>query len=143
MAAERGNEGIIREGFKAFSEGRFEDALATMDPEIEWHVAFRLPDLPPERTVVHGHAEVLDLWRQFSGVWESLVFDPERILYDRGDTAIVRIRVRGIGRESHIEVDRTVFYLLSIRKQKLRRIVPFDSAEEAADAAGIEATALG
>jgi ketosteroid isomerase-like protein len=142
MTPPPGNEEIVREGFRAFSEGRFEDALETMDPEIEWHVAFRLPDLPPERTVVHGHQEVLDLWRQFAGVWDRLVFEPEQILYDLDDTVIVRIRVQGTGSESHVQVDRTLVYVLTIRKQKLLRIVPFDSVEEAAEAAGVELSAL-
>jgi ketosteroid isomerase-like protein len=132
------NEDIIREGFRAFSEGRFEDALETMDPEVEWHVAFRLPDLPPERTVVRGHGEVLELWRQFSGVWERLVFDPEEILHDAEGVAIVRIRVQGTGGESHIEVDRTLFYVLTLRNGRLQRIVPFDSLADAAEAAGVE-----
>jgi ketosteroid isomerase-like protein len=139
MAERRSNEEIIRTGFRAFSEGRFEDALETMDPEIEWHVAFRLPDLPPERKVVNGRDEVLDLWRQFAGVWERLVFDPEEILHDADNVAIVRIRVQGTGAESHVEVDQTVFYVLEIGEEGLlERIVPHDSLADAAEEAGVE-----
>jgi len=143
MPASGPNEQIIRDGFRAFSEGRFEDALATLDPEVEWHIAFQLPDLPPERRIVHGQDAVLELWRQFGGVWERLVFDPEQVLYDEGDTAIVRIRVQGIGGGSHIEVDRTIFYAMTIRDRKLLRILPFDTPAEAAAAVGVDVTGLG
>ena len=142
MTAES-NETIIRKGFRAFSEGRFEDALETMDPEIEWHVAFRLPDLPPDRKVVNGHDEVLALWHQFAGVWERLVFEPEEILYDRDDTAIVRIHVQATGGESRVNVDRVLYYALRVTDGLLVRIEPFDSPEAAAEAAGVDPSALG
>jgi ketosteroid isomerase-like protein len=143
MPATGPNEQVIRDGFRAFSEERFDDCLATLDPEVEWHIAFQLPDLPPERRIVHGHDEVLELWEQFAGVWERLVFEPERILYDEGETAIVRIRVQGIGSGSRIEVDRTIFYAMTIRDRKLLRILPFDTPEEAAAAVGVDVTELG
>jgi ketosteroid isomerase-like protein len=128
---------LIRDGFAAFSERRFSDCLATMHPEIEWHIAFRLPDLPPGRTVARGHDEVLELWQRFTSVWDRLIFAPEEILYDEGDTAIVRIHVIGTGGESGIEVDRTVYYLMTIEGEQLRRIEPYDSPEDARAAAGL------
>jgi ketosteroid isomerase-like protein len=138
MAEQRTNRDVAQEGFKAFSEGRFEDCLATLDPEIEWHISFRLPDLPPDQHVARGHDEVRELWRRFTGVWEELVFDPEEFVHDAGDTVIVRIHVHGVGRESGVAVDRTLYYLLTVRDELLTRIVPFDTLAEAAAAGGIE-----
>ena len=142
MAAGSPNAELIREGFAAFSERRFDDCLATLDPEVEWHIAFRLPDLPPDLTVVRGHAEVRQLWDQFTAAWESLTFEPERILYDDGERVIARIRVHGVGVGSGVEVDRTIIYLAAVRDGMLRRIVPHDSPEEAAAAAGIDPAQL-
>ena len=138
MAEQRTNEEIIREGFRAFSEGRFEDTIAILDPDIEWHIAFRLPDLPRNQPVVRGHDAVREVWQRFTGVWERLVFDPEEFLYEGDDQAIVRIHVQGTGGESGVEVDRTLYYLLTIRDQKLLRIQPFDTPGEAAAAGGVE-----
>jgi ketosteroid isomerase-like protein len=142
-ASARPNAEVIREGFAAFSEGRFEDCLETLDPEVEWHVAFRLPDLPAGAGVMHGHQEVLGLWRQFGAVWDRLVFDPQEILHDSGDTVIARVRIQAIGGESGVELDSTIFYVMTIRNGLLRRIRPFDSPEAAAAAAGVEVAELG
>jgi ketosteroid isomerase-like protein len=141
-ASARPNAEVIREGFAAFSEGRFEDCLETLDPEVEWHVAFRLPDLPAGAAVMHGHQEVLDLWRQFGAVWDRLVFDPQEILYDSGDTVIARVRIQAIGGESGVELDSTLFYVMRIRNGLLRRIRPFDSPGAAAAAAGVDLAEL-
>jgi ketosteroid isomerase-like protein len=136
-AGTRSNEEVLREGFAAFSEGRFEDCLETLDPEIEWHIAFRLPDLPLDRSVVHGHDEVMELWRQFASVWERLVFDPQEILYDRGEKTIVRIRLHATGSSSGIELDSTLYYSMTIRDGLLCRFRGFDSPEEAAADLGV------
>jgi ketosteroid isomerase-like protein len=137
-AGTRSNEEVLREGFAAFSEGRFEDCLKTMHPEVEWHVAFRLPDLPSDRSVLHGHDEVRKLWRQFTSVWERLVFDPEEILYDRGDKTIARIHLQATGRESGVELNSTLFYAMTVRDGLLLRIRPFDSPQDAAEDLGVD-----
>jgi ketosteroid isomerase-like protein len=142
-AGTRPNEEVLREGFAAFSEGRFEDALKTIDPEIEWYIAFRLPDLPLDRSIAHGHDEVMEIWRQFSSVWERLVFDPEEILYDRGERAIARIHLQAIGSSSGVELDSTLYYAMTIRNGRLRRFRGFDSPEEAAADLGVPAGELG
>jgi ketosteroid isomerase-like protein len=142
-AGTRPNEEILREGFTAFSEGRFEDCLETMHPEVEWHIAFRLPDLPFDRPVIHGHDEVMQLWRHFGSVWERLVFDPQEILYDRGETTIARIHLQAIGGESGVELDSTLYYAMTIRDGLLRRIRPFDSPEAAAADLGVDPAELG
>jgi ketosteroid isomerase-like protein len=142
MATSGTNEELLRKGFRAFSERRYEDCLETMHPDVEWHIAFRLPDLPPHRSVVHGHDAVQEVWRQFGAVWDTLVFHPEKILYDSAETAIVRVHVQGVGRESQIEVDRTLYYVMTIRDRLLQRLVPFDSPGEAAEAAGVDPAEL-
>ena len=138
MDADGSNEPIIRSGFRAFSEGRYEDAIESIHPEIEWHIAFRLPDAPPGKEVARGRDEVREIWKLFSSVWERLVFAPEEFIYDEGNQAIVRIHVQGTGGESGVEVDRTIYYLLTTRDEQLLKIQPFDTPAEAAAAGGIE-----
>jgi ketosteroid isomerase-like protein len=131
VSERRSNEEIIREGFRGWSEGRAEDVIAIIDPEIEWRIAFRVPDLPPEQTIARGRAEVLEVWKRFRGVWETLTLSLEEILYDGGDTMIARARFRGVGSGSGVEIDRTLIYAMTLRDGKLLRILPFDSLEEA------------
>lgn len=142
-ARRRSNEELLREGFLAFSEGRFDDALATLHPDVEWHIAFRLPDLPADATVIHGREGVLGLWRQFGSVWGKLVFTPQELLYDSGETVIAQTRIQATGGESGVELDSTLYYVLAIRDGLLRRIRPFESPEDAAAGAGVDPRELG
>lgn len=136
--AELSNAEIAQRAMAAFSRGDLEEGLATLDPEIEWHVAFQLPDVTPGKTVFHGHDEVLGLWRAFRSVWSELVIDWEEVEAESEGTLVVRVRFRGRGGTSGVEVDRTIFYVLEVDDRLLKRIRPFDSADEAFEAAGIE-----
>jgi ketosteroid isomerase-like protein len=133
------NSEVARRGFEAWSRGDWKAVLADMDPEIEWHVSFRLPDLPPEKTVYRGHEELQQLWNAFTEVWDTLRVDVEELLHDADDQVILRCRFVGLGESSGIEVDRRIYYLLVIRDLKLTNIRPFDSEAEARRAAGIDA----
>jgi ketosteroid isomerase-like protein len=141
-AGKRTNVELLREGFTAFSEGRLEDSLQTLHPDVEWHIAFRLPDIPAERSVIHGREQVLQLWRQFGSVWDRLVFDPQEILYDRDDRIVARTRIQATGGESGVELDSTRYYAMTLRDGLLARIRPFDSPAAAAADLGIDPAEL-
>lgn len=129
---------MMLRGFEAFSRGDWEACLAEVHPEIEWHVAFRLPDLPPGKEIWFGHDEVKELFEAFKAVWDELTVEVEEILYDADDLLISRVRFRGRGGGSGIEVDRRLFYLQQIREGKLLRQIPFESGEAAFAAAGLD-----
>ena len=131
------NAEIAQGAMAAFSRGELEGGIATLDPAIEWHLAFQLPDLPPGKTVFHGHDEVRELWRAFRSAWAELVIDWEEVEDEKDDILIVRVRFRGRGGASGAEVDRTIFYLLELEDSLLQRIRPFDKLSEARSAAGI------
>ena len=131
------NEDTIRRGFGAWSRGSIDETLSTMDPEIEWHVTFRLPDLPPDLTVVRGHDQVRELWVAFRSAWEEITIEIEEVVHDADDTVVARARFQGRGAGSGIEVDRTLFYVLDLRDGLLFRIRPFDDLDEARRAAGL------
>ncbi|HZG48457.1 MAG TPA: nuclear transport factor 2 family protein [Thermoleophilaceae bacterium] len=129
------NIALIQRGLDAFSRGDFDAGVADMDPEIEWHVAFRLPDMPPEKTIYRGPDEVRRLWAAFTSVWEQLTVTLEEVVEARDDVVVVRARFAGQGSGSGIEVDRTVFYVFEIVAEKLKRLRPFDTEAEAVLAA--------
>jgi ketosteroid isomerase-like protein len=131
------NERLSRQGLETFSRGELDETLATLHPEVEWHIAFRLPDLPPDMRVARGHDEVKELWRAFRSVWDELTVEVEEILYDVDDMLMARVRFRGRGSGSGVEVDRALFYVLHIGDGLLLRIQPFDTLEEAERAAGL------
>ena len=77
MATEE-NIALIRRGLDAFSRGDFDAAWNDMDPDVEWHLAFRLPDLPLDKDVYRGPEEIGELWSAFRSAWQSLTVTSRR-----------------------------------------------------------------
>jgi ketosteroid isomerase-like protein len=136
MPAEE-NIALIHRGLDAFSRGDFDTGVEDMQPDVEWHVSFRLPDLPLDKAVYHGHDEVRRLWAAFRSGWAELTVSLEEVVAAREDFVVVRTRFVGRGSASGIEVDRTVFYVFEIVAGKLKRLRPFDTEAEAIEAAGL------
>jgi ketosteroid isomerase-like protein len=135
-AADRNVE-RVRAGLAAFSRGDYEQALASMHPEIEWHVAFSLPDIPSDKPVYHGRDEVRELWRIFAGGWQTLALEIEEIIAADAANVVARTRFRARGPASEIEVDRVVYYAYAIEDDLLRAIRPLAGEAEALAAAGL------
>ena len=131
------NIALIHRGLDAFSRGDFDGGVADMEPDIEWYVSFRLPDMPLDKPVYHGVDEVRRLWAAFRSGWAKLTVTLEEVVDASEDFVVVRARFVGRGRASGIEVDRTVFYVFEILAGKLKRRRPFDTEEEALEAAGL------
>jgi hypothetical protein len=116
-------------------------ALEDMQPDVEWHMAFQLPDMPLDKTIYRGPDEVRWLWAAFRSAWEQLTVTLDEILLAREDVVVVRARFVGQGSGSRIEVDRTVFYVFEIAAGKLKRLRPFDTEGEALVAADLARSA--
>jgi ketosteroid isomerase-like protein len=128
--AER-NIQLLRDGLDAFSRGDLRGSLDNIDPDIEWHVAFRVPDLPLPKDVYRGRDEVEILWTQFRSAWEEMTGRIEEILYVDDERVVARARFRGRGAVSGVEVDRIVFYAFRIRDEKLAYCRGFDDEASA------------
>jgi ketosteroid isomerase-like protein len=129
------NIALVNHGLAAFSRGDFDAAVVDMHPDIEWHVAFQLPDMPPDKTVYVGPEEIRRLWAAFRSAWERLTVDVEEVLEDSDDLVVVRARFVGKAGDSGIEVDRLIFYVFELSGGKLKRLRPFDTEAEAVAAA--------
>jgi ketosteroid isomerase-like protein len=125
-----------RAGLAAFSRGDLEGSLEAIHPDVEWHVAFRLPDLPADKDVYYGHDEVRTLWRAFRSVWQELKIDLEEVVWEAPDILVLKARFRGKGEGSGVEVDRVLFYVMRLRDDLLIYTKTFDTAEEALAEAG-------
>lgn len=132
------NVELMRNGLEAFSRGELERAVAEMSPEIEWHLAFELPDLPAEKRIFRGREEVRTLFEAFRSVWDELTVEIEEVLYDVGPQFLARVRFRGRGGASGVEVDRVLYYVADVEDDMLRVLRPFDELGEARAAAGLD-----
>lgn len=123
----------IRIGYEAFNRGDFDNALAGMDPEIEWHVL----DLLPETETYRGPAAVREFWETWSESFEDFHVEPEEMI-DAGDKVVVVIRVRGRGRGSGAEVETPSFsQVWTLRDGRPIRVEMFQSRDAALEAAGL------
>ena len=118
-------------GLEAFSRGDFDAAFQDMHPDIEWHVTFRLPDLPLDKDVYRGRDEVMELWRAFSSVWETLTVEIEEVLHADDDRILLRARFHGRGGGSGIEVDRVVYYAYRLMDGRLTYSRAHETVDEA------------
>lgn len=139
---ESANVEIMRRGFANFSRADWDATLAEIHPEIEWHLTFMLPDLPPDKTVFHGREEVRELWVHLREAWDELELNLEEVVFD-GEGAggegllVLQVRFKARSESSGIEVDRRLFYVHDIRDGMLLRLRPFDSESEALAVAGV------
>lgn len=137
MSLEERNVQLLLDGLDAFSRGDFDEALEAMHPDVEWHVAFRLPDLPLPKEVYRGRDEIEMLWRQFRAAWDELTVRVEEVLYVDEERVVARARFRGRGGGSGVEVDRVVFYAFRVRDELLAYCRAFDDEHSARADLGI------
>src|SRR5919108_3203476 len=127
-----------RAALRCWSEGDLDGALANMDPNIEWHLAFPLPDLPPGTRVFHGHGEVKETWVRLRDVFDTLTIEIEDVLHDADDRLVCRALFDGLGEASGVSVKRTLYYVMDFDSGRLTRIRPFEDLAEAQRAAGLD-----
>jgi ketosteroid isomerase-like protein len=132
------NVDSLRRGFAAFSRGDWEGAFASIDPDIEWHLTFQLPDLPPGKTVFRGYDEVRTLFDNLADFWDELTLELLDVVREEGDLLVIKARFSGRGGEAGIEVERVLYYVQEMRDGRLLRQRPFDTEEQAFEAAGFE-----
>ena len=129
---------VARRGFDAFSRRDFDATLAEIHPEIEWHVAFRLPDLPLDKDVYRGHAEVRELWGALMEVWDSLTIDIADVVEDSDDILVVKAHFTGRSTRHGVDIERVLFYVMEIEEGLLRRVRPFETEDDARRAAAVD-----
>lgn len=127
-----------RSALGAFSKGDFDAAVADIHPEIEWHVAFRLPDLPASKEVCRGTDEVRELWQAFTSAWESLTVEIEDALHADEGSQLLRVRFAGRGAGSGIEVDRTLYLAYRFREGRLSYSRAWDDESSARADLGLD-----
>ena len=122
---------IPRHVFEALNRGDFPGAMkdATADFAFDFSRS-----RSPERGV-YGR-EDLPRWRDFTGVWESIRWEPEEYI-DAGDQLITSFTTYNRGRDG-IEVQVRAAWLWSFRDGRVTQVTFFHGRDEALEAAGLE-----
>jgi uncharacterized protein len=119
-------EAVVREYVDACNRDDLEQVLSLLDPEVELHEAKTLPGA----VSVVGLEEVSRYLERFNTHWSSFHWEQLELRVS-GDRALMRARLRLVGRKSGIEVDREWVYLFKVRDGKLLRQDGFDETSEA------------
>jgi ketosteroid isomerase-like protein len=122
-------EAVVRAYVDACNGDDVERVLSLLDPEVELHEAETLPG----SVSAVGFEEVSRYLRRFDAHWSSFRWEPLEFRVS-GDRALMRARLRLVGRKSGIEVDREWVYVFHVRGGKLLRQDGFDGMSEAAEA---------
>jgi hypothetical protein len=118
---------------RAAREGNFDAFFGEyVHPEIEWVPLEGALDV----AVAYGHESVKARMMAMVDVMEEPWIEAEEII-DAGESVVVAIRISGRGRGSGIDVEASLFNVVTERDNKAVRIEWYASRGEALEAAGL------
>jgi ketosteroid isomerase-like protein len=121
-----------REYIAAYNRRDFDAAVASFDPEVEWVL--------PERQSsdsCRGPDEIRLFWKGLDDTFEELTLEPQEFV-DAGDMVATRLRHRGRGKRSGIEIDEAMYHqVVTFRNGTIVRMEYFGEWSEALEAVGM------
>jgi ketosteroid isomerase-like protein len=126
----------VLRSMEAWNRGDVDAWLEPAHPAIEW-ISEIVRRVEGAETVYRGVAEMRAYWEDWHATWDVNI-DVTRT-YDLGDTVVAVADVRTRGEASGIGLEREVAYVFEFEDGLARRARAYFDAQEALDAAGIEA----
>jgi ketosteroid isomerase-like protein len=128
------NVEIARAALEAMKHGGFDEALAYVDPGVE----FEPPDEALERpSSFKGHDALRERWRTLMEPFEGLRLEPVEFIDVDDETVITVFRLRVRGKASEVPVEAEPAYMLAIRDGKIMRMRAYLQKDQALEAAGL------
>jgi ketosteroid isomerase-like protein len=128
----RGSD-VIRELCDALNSNDTERLSRLTDPDV---VQYGTRGGIDQRRVFHGRAAVIGYWNEMAEAWESLRFDPERLI-EAGDLVVAFWRERARSRHSDLELESNTATVFRLRDGKVVEVRGYLDREEALEAAGV------
>jgi ketosteroid isomerase-like protein len=129
------NVEMFRRGADAYNRRNVEALLATVDPEVEWHPLLQVL-LGGKATVYRGHEGVRKLLRDFDEAFAELQADLSEVR-DLGERVVAIGQLRGRGKESGVETESEIVWLVDFKNGKGIRVREYLDPNEALEAAGL------
>lgn len=127
----RQNLDAVRAIYAEWERGNFRAGGELLDPHVMWIVAHG----SPEPGVYVGSEEVTTWMRVQLDAWERLTVAAEEFL-EAGDSIVVAVRRRGIGKGARVPVQDRHFHVWSFRGRTVTRMEFFRERSEALAAVG-------
>ena len=117
----------FRRGAAAWNRGDFDEWIAHLDPEIEWHALME---------VYRGHAGAQQLWDNFKEMKLTIEFFDVR---DLGEQVLGLGEMQAKGQETRLDLSSELAQLASFRDDKVVSFRDFGTHAEGLEAAGLDA----
>jgi ketosteroid isomerase-like protein len=129
----RENVETVRAVFEEWGKGNLRAGADLFDPHIVFITAVDLPDAGR----YFGTDSVRQWIREFVNAWASLTLAAEELI-EAGDTVVVTVNQRGVGKESSAPGEVRYFQVWTFRGRSVIRIENFRDRAQALEAAGLE-----
>jgi ketosteroid isomerase-like protein len=128
------NVEIVRAGYDAWNRGDLQAVLDRLHPDVEWE---ENPDVYPGLDRIYrGHDGFLKRQRDAFDVWEWFRVE-DREFIDAGEHVVAFLHLIGKGRHSGIEVEMSLYDVLTFRDAKITRHRVYADRAEALEAVGL------
>jgi ketosteroid isomerase-like protein len=118
--------------YELYEQGKVDEMVAGMDPDVELDVSDRLPD----EGVLRGRQAYRSFLERSFDVWSEFRVEVEELL-DAGDAVVAFVRSTAIGQGSGIQVDERIAHVAWMRDGIPYRVKVFGDRERALEAAGL------
>lgn len=92
--------------------------------------------VPGLRDIALGREQAVEAFHSYWRSWDDYEIDPVEFI-DAGQSVVVIVRERGVGKGSGVPVERDHFQVWTFRRRKLVRWEAFATREAALEAAGL------
>jgi ketosteroid isomerase-like protein len=128
------NVEVVRAAFTAMAHGGLDEALAYVDPEVEFE--------PPDEAVEtpsgsKGHDALRDRWKTLMEPFQDARFEPVEFIDVDDETVVAVFRVTVRGRASEVPVEAEPAYVLALRDGKIQRMRAYLHKAQAFEAVGL------
>ena len=123
---------IVRRIYREWGQGRFRAGTELFDPSV---LLVLRPEFPDAGDYL-GVEEVGEYMRGFLEDWDHAAIEGEEFI-EAGDTVVVGVHQRAVGKGSGIETDMRYYQLWTFRSEKVIRIESVMERDDALEAAGL------
>jgi len=123
----------VRELYEAYNRGDYDQATAMLHEDVELQQWGAAPDAD---VYVGREAFVRGIVRWVSSFEPGFQYVPEDLI-DGGERVMVRVVLRGRGRESGIDLEQVVWQVWEVRDGSPWKVIVFSDEAAAREAAGL------
>jgi ketosteroid isomerase-like protein len=130
----RENVDSFKRAVDAANRGDLAGFFQDLDPELEWYPLY--PGLLGEEALYRGYEGVRELNREATELWVEFHYEFSEFR-ELGDRVVAIGTLRARGRQSTVEIESPIGYVVDFKDGKMIRARGYGDPEQALEAAGL------